>query len=275
MIYQKHPIEFDVTSYMSHMDYITVDDVDEYVEHANLLNGDDLLKRVIDECKEYIKDSSFVYKLCISNNDKDKKRKWMVVMQKLDKTITNEKRDNVHNEDYAKFRANFLKVIKIFNVNDPTKIRTSIENVYEAEDEKSIKLEYKIGSIVEADNFDVEINNVCSGGIHYFKTLIAAYYYRGVPDAYTGVWTGYHANGRVYEEGCYIRGIQMGKWIEYDENGNISEEGKYKNGDKDGTWKILANNGDSFVFVTYKNGYIIKRETIEEFFGLESRMFRL
>ena len=57
-------------------------------------------------CKEYIVDPKYVFKSCGN---------YIVVLQKLLDTITNESRSDVSNAMYANYRANKLRVILIIN----------------------------------------------------------------------------------------------------------------------------------------------------------------
>ncbi len=101
--------------------------------------------------------TNYCYKSCGIN--------WIVKMEKLPDTITNENRKDVVNKLTAKFRANKLKVTDIFNKFDNTKINEITNSCF------TKQLTYKIGEIVVADNFDPNIDNVCSSGIHYFNSI--------------------------------------------------------------------------------------------------------
>lgn len=50
--------------------------------------------------------------------DYSNEKMWLVVMEKLEDTKTNESRKDVRNTNRAKFRADKLKVIKIFDMDD-------------------------------------------------------------------------------------------------------------------------------------------------------------
>ena len=72
-----------------------------------------------------------VYASCISDEEtvyKSCKKEWIVVLKKLPTTRTNEKRSDVVNSKCAKFRANELKVIGIFNKFDCLKTIKTIGN---------------------------------------------------------------------------------------------------------------------------------------------------
>ena len=108
-------------------------------------------------------DSSYVFKSCSHN--------WIVVLQKLPDTITNESR-SVVDADCAKFRANKLRVVVIIHKFDQTNTCDSIRNSAYADK----KMEYKRGKIIEVEDFDKNLNEVYTTGIHYYKTMKAAFH---------------------------------------------------------------------------------------------------
>src|SRR5438128_5301429 len=105
----------------------------------------------------------FVFKSC--QND------YIVVLQKLDDSKTNEHRKDVVDARYAKFRADRLIVVRIYNKCNGEEIQTITNSVYS---KKTIT--YTCNEIVEVTDYDEDINKVCSSGIHYFKTEEAAKY---------------------------------------------------------------------------------------------------
>lgn len=186
-------------------------------------------------CKKYQNDEKYVYKAC--NNGAPiyrLRREWLVVMEKCSDTVTNENRKNVVDEKHAKFRADELKVIDIINIKDAQRC-TSITNSSGYGD----PLLYEVGKIVKCHEFDKNINKVCSGGIHYFKTLFAAYcYYNGPEPANKNIGPckriEWHDNGSLRAETNYFDGIKEGPWKIWSLNGSLSSEGSYKDGLKHG-----------------------------------------
>jgi hypothetical protein len=131
-------------------------------------NEDVALNKILRICSKYTNNESYVYKLCrdvslqsIEISNEDKRAVWLVIMQKLDDTKTNEDRKSVVNKNYAKFRANRLKVINIIHAHDPSIILSKNYIVNEYED---ILTMYEIGNIVVANDYDEDINKVCSEG---------------------------------------------------------------------------------------------------------------
>lgn len=171
-------------------------------------------------CKKYIDDDSYLFKIChdITNSLENKGRKWLVIMQKLKDTKTNEKRDDIKDIKYAKCRANKLKVIGIIDIDNPNVTSSCIVNEYidnfSSNIERKLKTTYTVNEIVEPDKYDEDINNVCSSGIHYFKTLERAYYYKDANKnhKYTGYWADWGDSGNKILEGAYANGKKIGEW---------------------------------------------------------------
>lgn len=90
-------------------------------------------------------------------------KKWIIILEKIKDTMTDESRDDIFDFEYAKFRGNKFKVIKIINKFDINKELNEITNSY---DESTIN--YKVNEIAEGIFFDGDLNIVYSYGIHYF-----------------------------------------------------------------------------------------------------------
>lgn len=152
-----------------------------------------------EKLKEYTDNNQYVYKLCLDH--------YLVIMKKLDETKTNENRDNIIDVRFAKCRADQLMVCEIINVDDNFISVKSVVNKYR---EKT--LEYVVGEIVKPDVFDDCLNNVCSGGVHYFRQLKVAYYYRIRPLKWTGVWEQWDENGKYVSGSIYKDGFIKSQW---------------------------------------------------------------
>jgi antitoxin component YwqK of YwqJK toxin-antitoxin module len=206
----------------------------------SLISNNKHLIALLKKCAKYTKSEYYVYKACcdvLSKKD-NMSKKWLVVMKKIKGTQTNEDRSEVIYFNNAKFRANKLKVIKIFNKNNPDLTKKFITNKYENK-----KLRYIVGRIVKIDDYDEDLEIVCSNGIHYFKTLEPAYYYGDIQKYYTGKWIYWHDNGQKSSEGNYIDGKRSGHWIYWHDNGQKSSEGNYIDGKRSGHWINWHDNG--------------------------------
>ena len=105
---------------------------------------------------KYIKDGC-VFKTCGNT---------IVIMRKLPDTKDNEARQVV-DHNCAKFRADKLEVVLIFDIFNPTVTYDVAQN--SAYTEKII--EYKVGKVVSVDDYEDNIEKVCAPGIHYFNTI--------------------------------------------------------------------------------------------------------
>jgi antitoxin component YwqK of YwqJK toxin-antitoxin module len=226
------------------------------------------LEEILELYKKYIKCDSYFYKICHDLSSISDKRddRWLVIMKKTNNTKTNEARSNIPNEEctkYAKFRANELEVVEIFDAKNPYTTQSYIIHSYGLN-----KIKYKVGEIVKADKYNDDIDAVCTNGIHYFKTIQCAYYYRNIPEDYTGVWFEWYDNGTIKSYYNYKNGEKSGSFIEFHENGVKSIIGCYKSGNKTNKWTYYNKYGDITQESVYKSGKLIEikhyREIIRE-----------
>lgn len=164
------------------------------------------LEELKKECEKFV-GPKFTFKLC---NDDKTLEKYLVVMVKDEKTKTNEGR-NVLDSKFANYRANALRVIKMFNLNDKTKKETKINHQSEFY-AKAPKTIYELNKIVSADSFNDDIDVVCSNGIHYYTTLEAAFFNRKTPANYTGEWMTHYDNGIQHTQSSYNNGVRNKDW---------------------------------------------------------------
>ena len=111
---------------------------------------------------------------------------------------------------------------------------------------------YEVGKIVYPDTYDHNIENVCSNGIHYFKTIEPAYFYRNPPINYTGIAICWHNNGQKYSEGPMLNGIKNGKWTYWFSDGSINQSGEYVKNRQFGRWRHSDIHGKTIFW--YHNG---------------------
>lgn len=169
-------------------------------------------------CGQHSNPCSYVYKLCNNNfYGKNSQREWLVIMEKLPDTITNESRTGVINPLCAKFRADKLKVTAIINVNTLCTI-DSITNYYSqinhppwriaapiflATEYLVLETTYTVGEIAIPNSFDSNLSKVCTSGIHYFRSIEPAFYYRDSPPGFKGLWPTWSDNG-VRQSNRYV-----------------------------------------------------------------------
>ena len=202
-------------------------------------NMDDL----ITACCEYADNDKYVFKSC--NN-------YIVVLEKLEDTVTNESRTNIVDPKCAKYRANKLKILLIIHKFYPLNIITEIQN----SSYKEKKIVYITNEIIEIDDYDYNLNEVCTRGIHYFKTIEQAFFWELLKfnPKYTGKLNVWYDNGNKWREVEYKEGILEGKWIIWHENGNKMSEGDYKEGELDGKYIEWHENGNKSSEREYKKG---------------------
>lgn len=209
--------------------------------------GETILNQLINGCRKYFDDNSYVYKVLSDE--------WLVVMRKLDQmtdgcsTRTNEGRKDVVDIDHAKFRGDGFMVIRIINLNNPhMTVEQQINKGY------GIMTIYQVGAVVRPDRYDDQIDVVCSGGIHYFKTLMTAYYYRPPPARYTGKWMMWHDNGEKSYVGWLDGGKELGRWIGWYSDGTEKYQGEYYKGLRSGVWREWHSNGQKKSECDYIDG---------------------
>lgn len=137
----------------------------------------------------------------------------------------NEIREDIFDSRYAQMRTSRAKVLDIYNMYD------SSEKYQNAFSLCISDFEYKIGEIVEPDQFDTNITKISAGGIHYFLTEHGASNFNHIP--FEGILTTWFANGRECETSNFKNGLKNGycKYNRLDPKiGWISGELIYENG---------------------------------------------
>jgi antitoxin component YwqK of YwqJK toxin-antitoxin module len=205
------------------------------------------LKAIREICTQYTDDPSYVYKYCEGH---------LVVMQKTEDTLTNESRSGVADPMYAKYRASELMVVRIIRVDhfDPT-----IDEIinFSRFENYATRMLYQVGTIARPDGFDQNLENVCSNGVHYFKSLERAFYYGHYTMRYqiTGQWVGWGDSGLMTDQSYYVFGRMSGrskKWCD----GILVRCANYVDGSLDGEMKTYYNDGTVHMISNYKLGYL-------------------
>jgi antitoxin component YwqK of YwqJK toxin-antitoxin module len=207
---------------------------------------------------------------------------WIVVLEILPDTVTNESRSDISNERYAKYRANKLLVIDIVHKVDPSKKINSVQNTYYHE-----KVTYTIGGVTQVENFDYNLNTVCSAGIHFFRSYKAAFFYEFNSNSienYTGNQYSWYNNGNKFCKKSYLNGKgtgqvlkwhsdsqimcvtnlregkEVGSYKMWHPNGQIQCEGNYVEGSREGQWTTFDENGNIKYMTSYSKGVIMRNE---------------
>jgi hypothetical protein len=189
----------------------------------------------------YSETNDVVYKSC---------GEWIVIMKKFPETVTNETRSGVKNRSYGKFRANLLFVVQIVNKIDSNKTIDSIQNTFYDE-----KITYVVDQEIFVENFDMDLDTVCSTGIHFFNTYAAAFFFEfDLIKNYSGQFYSWCDNGNVTCKGNYLNGKKSGLWIYYNDYGQLLSEYNYVNGKLSGLWFDWYLNGKKRLEQNYLNG---------------------
>jgi antitoxin component YwqK of YwqJK toxin-antitoxin module len=191
---------------------------------------------------DYLINSIYVYKSC---------GEYVVILERLLNTITNENRNNIPNEQskpFAKYRGSNFLVKDIFHKFDSTnKVLSILSSNFEN------KLEYKIGKVIIPDNFDTVLENVCSNGIHYFLKLECAFYY-SLQKIQNGEYLEWHDNGQQHIKCTYTDGKRNGEYLAWHDNGQQHIKCTHTDGKLNGEYLSWHENGQQWEKCTYTDG---------------------
>jgi hypothetical protein len=192
------------------------------------------MEAIVDEYyDDYLSDTKYVYKSCRYIDVDNIGHDYIVILEKLTETITNESRTHVYDDDFADFRGSIFLVARIFDKFAPTE---TVSSVTSSKYGKKTVL-YTTGQTIKPDSFDMNLNNIRSNGIYYYKTVTPAFYSELEKNSsYTGNYISYHDNGRVKRSGSYASGLRTGTWNKYYASGRIYKTGAYTTGERTGLW---------------------------------------
>ena len=162
----------------------------------------------------------------------------------------NELRDGVkrQNAKHAKNRCSKAFVLDIYHMNDK---KNKIDSGYGLHDPNFL---YKVGEYVEVDNYDDDLTEVCSTGIHYFLSEEPAFFWKLNTENYTGEYKSYHDNGELRCQQFYKNGLSSGEYKDYYRNGQLKCQQFYKDGLPHGEYKYYYENGQLKCQQFYKDG---------------------
>ena len=69
-----------------------------------------------------------------------------------------------------------------------------------------------------------------------------------------GMWTCWHSNGELHEQGDYRQGVEHGDWSWWYPDGSRMATGRFVNGERNGTWDYYYDSGDLAVRAHYVAG---------------------
>ena len=160
---------------------------------------------------------------------------------------TNMNRTNIVNKDTATYRTNKATVRSIEDENG---------NIYETATSciyTDNQLTYNIGETLVVEDYDTNVENVCSTGIHYFLNRRVAELY-GLDTIKNGLYQKWHENGQKFEECTVVNGKCQGLYQQWHENGQKWVEYTYVNGKCQGLYQSWHENGQKRVEYTFVNG---------------------
>jgi len=174
----------------------------------------------------------------------------IVVLEKLEDTITNESRQDIIDPLHASYRGNKFFVKIIFKKMMPSMTLDYIHNTTYLND----TMVYKTGEICET-SFDNDITQVNSSGIHYFISVDTAFYYNmTVDDKYTGWLWEYYPNGAPQTVMQLKNGKLNGVYKHYNLNNKLTIEQMFSDGVLDGISKEYYTDGRIRLEQEFKNG---------------------
>src|SRR5947207_1709849 len=112
------------------------------------------------------------------------KNDYIVVMSKFKDTFDNERRNNVTDKNHALYRADKLKIERIYH-------KLTLKDVNELDDK------YKVGNTLIEDNYSSSMNDTKGAGINYYLSEEAAFSAE-LPTNYTGHFKTYCHDGGVW-----------------------------------------------------------------------------
>lgn len=152
------------------------------------------LKSIKSIYSKYIGNSNYLFKSVTIGNDALKMLKHrkifpstlnkskldqIIVLKKLPSTITTLDRKSVVNKTFAQGRGNEFFVEEIIDKTNPIEIYDSTYNHSDyvgIQYNLNAKVKYTKGSIVKIADFDMDLENNNSSGIHFFSSIDCAYY---------------------------------------------------------------------------------------------------
>ena len=171
----------------------------------------------------------------------------LITLDIPDDAITNVARTSVVVKDTAKYRTNKANVLKIED--EDGKEYTEAVTVFYREN----SLTYKLNELVEVSNYDMNLEEVCSSGIHFFLTKrVAELYSRD--SIQNGLYQSWYKNGEKWVECTYVNGKREGLFQEWRRNGQKLEEFTLVNGLAEGLYQSWHQNGEKWVECTFVNG---------------------
>ena len=146
------------------------------------------------------------------------------------KTTLNRKLQKNSNDNFVKYRADCVFVEDITDFKGHTILESGkAYSIFKPDGLIEYTLEYSKGQFVYPDHFNNNIDDICGGGIHFFKSIEAVfgYYIKGTNSKYD-CFKIYPGVPQIHYS-FYKSYIEDGKYDIYSGNGIWQEEVKYEN----------------------------------------------
>jgi antitoxin component YwqK of YwqJK toxin-antitoxin module len=173
----------------------------------------------------------------------------VITLEIPEDALTNMERSTIRVKDTAKYRTNKAIVVKIEDQkgNKYTSAKSFVH--------KDKSLTYTLGETLIIEDYDSDIEKVCSSGIHFFLNKhVAEVYELNKNDIENGLYQLWYDNGEKHIE-CIFKDKKLdGFYLACYENGQKAVECTYKDGEKDGFNQVWHENSQKSLECTYKDG---------------------
>ncbi|AYV77663.1 MAG: pentapeptide repeat-containing protein [Dasosvirus sp.] len=163
----------------------------------------------------------------------------VIELKLLDDSLTNLKRKNVVDRDHAKFRCDKAYVVSITN-------KITKEKKDKIVSDFTDNFEYMVDSVVTVDDFDDDLEKICTHGIHFYTKYETAFFHNLKYDNYAGEYKEWWENGQLNKSYTVINGLYHGDYKMWDEKGKHVLERHFVNGLECGEIKIWHSNGQLY-----------------------------
>jgi len=161
---------------------------------------------------------------------------------------TNEDRTGIVDPLYANYRCDKAKVVRIYNQKTGEEQQETMNVISSQGTQK-----YEVGKMITVE-YDENKTNVCSKGIHYFKTEDQAKMFNLEPKTYTGPYQEWYDNGQMYIKCNNVNGYPEGEYLLWHENGQLKLKSNYVKGKREGEYCEWYDNGQLCLKCNYVNG---------------------
>ena len=168
----------------------------------------------------------------------------------------------VMDKNYAKYRCSSASVVKIYN-------KFTKENINSIQSDYNNTFVYRKNETVEVIDYDLNDDNICTKGIHFYICYEVAYfhnfskedYYFETSKRYTGEYKEWSDDGLLSTIYNFDNGKIHGLYTLWYDNGQLSEKLNYMNGLREGSAERWYTNGQLLMKCNYVDD---KREGLFE-----------